>query len=522
MPVTVVRGSPDSRTRSDRVSGPEHSSSASSSPALPPGSYGIGSPHDRGRRLGRPPAPPLLPHHYDESGLISPCFGHLLWPYMAFSADKTQRSGLRQAFHSLESPEFRPWFFAQVFSASGTMTQGVAMSWLVLRLTGNGVDLGLMTACTFLPLLLFGPYAGTLADRFDRRRLLIVTQTLLMLLAALAATLIATGLIKLWMLFAIAALTGCVSAPDGTARQVYVIDLVGTGRLASAVSLYEVVLNISRVVGPAVGGVLLATVGVGACCALNAASYLQPLFVLLRHRPQHPAAGPAAARTGKAPPGQLRAGLRYAWRNRPVRVCLFLAAASGLLFNLSVQLPLLATRVFPLGGGGYGLMMAVFGIGALPGALLASAGSGRPTGRSVGVLALATAAAVFGTAPAPAPWPVMPGVGARGCLSIWFIAQANTLVQLAADPSMRGRVMGLWSMALPGTEPATSPFAGYISQTFGARDGFSLSGVALLLTATIGWGALRGRPGASGDEPASGEELAAATAPAEPTLADTP
>src|ERR1700722_7601379 len=98
MPVTVVRGSPDSRTRSDRVSGPEHSSSASSSPALPPGSYGIGSPHDRGRRLGRPPAPPLLPHHYDESGLISPCFGHLLWPYMAFSADKTQRSGLGQAF----------------------------------------------------------------------------------------------------------------------------------------------------------------------------------------------------------------------------------------------------------------------------------------------------------------------------------------------------------------------------------------------------------------------------------------
>src|ERR1700722_12749613 len=427
MPVTVVRGSPDSRTRSDRVSGPEHSSSASSSPALPPGSYGIGSPHDRGRRLGRPPAPPLLPHHYDESGLISPCFGHLLWLYMAFSADKTQRSGLRQAFHSLESPEFRPWFFAQVFSASGTMTQGVAMSWLVLRLTGNGVDLGLMTACTFLPLLVFGPYAGTLVDRFDRRRLLIVTQTLLLLLAAVAATLIATGLIRLWMLFVIAALTGCVSAPDGTARQVYVIDLVGTGRLASAVSLYEVVLNISRVVGPAVGGVLLATVGVGSCCALNAASYLQPLFVLLRHRPRH-AAGSAGHRTRKAPPGQLRAGLRYAGRDRPIRVCLFLAAASGLLFNLSVQLPLLATRVFHLGGGGYGLMMAMFGIGALPGALLASAGPGRPTGRSVGVLALATAAAVFGTAAAPGLWLVMAGLAAAGRPFVLFLPPANTLL----------------------------------------------------------------------------------------------
>src|ERR1700728_851574 len=412
---------------------------------------------------------------------------------MTFSAEDSRRSRLRQAFRSLESPEFRPWFLAQVFSASGTMTQGVAMSWLVLRLTGNGVDLGLMTACTFGPLLVFGPYAGTLVDRFDRRRLLIVTQTLLLVLAALAATLIATGLIKLWMLFVIAALTGCVSAPDGTARQVYVIDLVGTGRLASAVSLYEVVLNISRVVVPAVGGVLLATVGVGACCALNAASYLQPLFVLLRHRPRH-TAGSAAPRTRKAPPGQLRAGLRYAWRNRPIRVCLFLAAASGLLFNLSVQLPLLATRVFHLGGGGYGLMMAVFGIGALPGALLASAGWGRPDQRVVGVLALATAAAVFGTGAAPALWLVMTGLAATGCLSLWFIAQANTLVQLGGDPSMRGRVMGLWTMALPGTEPATSPFAGYISQTFGARDGFSLSGAALLLTATIGWRALMDRP----------------------------
>ena len=396
------------------------------------------------------------------------------------------------------------------------MTQGVALSWLVLRLTGSGVDLGLMTACTFGPLLVLGPYSGTLVDRFDRRRLLIVTQTLLLLLAALTAVLIATGVITLWMLFVIAVVTGCVNAPDGTARQVYVVDLVGTQRLASAVSLYEVVLNISRVVGPGVGGALLATVGVAACCALNAASYLQPLFVLLRHRPRHTAAGPAAPAARKEPPGQLRAGLRYAWRNRPIRVSLFLAASSGMLFNMSVTLPLLATRVFHLGGGGYGLMMAVFGIGALPGALLASAGSGRPTGRSVGTLALATGAAVLGTAVAPALWLVMVGIAVTGCLSIWFIAQANTLVQLNSEPSMRGRVMGLWTMALPGTEPATSPFAGYISQTFGARDGFSLSGLALLLTATIGWRALNDRPATAGDAPADAAAAEAAAADAAP------
>jgi len=171
-------------------------------------------------------------------------------------------------------------------------------------------------------------------------------------------------------------------------------------------------------------------------------------------------------------------------------------------------------------------MMAVFGIGALPGALLASAGPGRPSGRSVGVLAIATAAAVLGTTAAPALWLVMAGLAATGCLSIWFIAQANTLVQLAADPSMRGRVMGLWTMALPGTEPATSPFAGYISQTFGARDGFSLSGVALLLTATIGWRALMDRPAASGvalaaAAPAGTAMPADTAAQAEATLVDT-
>jgi MFS family permease len=413
---------------------------------------------------------------------------------MTLSANKMRRPGLGQAFRSLESPEYRPWFFAQVFSASGTMTQSVAMSWLVFRLTGSGVDLGLMTTCTFLPLLILGPYSGTLVDRFDRRRLLLLTQSLLMLLAVLTAILIATGVVALWMLFVLAAVIGSVSAPDQTARQVYVVDLVGTERLASAVSLYEVVLNISRVVGPAAGGVLLATVGVAACCALNAASYVQPLVVLLRHRPRHAGAAPAPATARKPPPGQLRAGLRYAWRNRPIRVSLFLAACSGLLFNMGVTLPLLATRVFHLGGGGYGLMMAVFGIGALPGALLASVGSGRPTGRSVGLLALATAAAVLGTALAPALWLVMAGMAVTGCLSIWFIAQANTFVQLAADPPMRGRVMGLWTMALPGTEPATSPFVGYLSQTFGARDGFGLSAVALLVTVAVGWRALTDRP----------------------------
>jgi MFS family permease len=403
------------------------------------------------------------------------------------------RPSLRRSFQSLESPDYRAWFFSQVFSASGTMTQAVAISWFLLRLTGNGVDLGLMAAFNFLPVMLLGPHAGALVDRVDRRKLLIVTQLSLGIIAATAAAIIASGVAQAWMLFLIALVTGTVAAPDNTARQVYVIDLVGAERVASAISLYEVILNTSRVVGPALGGALLATVGVAACCAVNAASYAIPLFVLLRHKPAHAQSG-AAGTTGRQ--GQtsvsLREGVRYAWQHGPIRVCIALAAASGLLFNLGVSLPVLTTRVFHLGGGGYGLMMAAFGIGALPGALLASAGSGNPTGRRVGVLALATAAAVLGTAFAPTLWLAIIGLATVGCLSIWFIAAANTLVQLAATAGMRGRMMGLWTMALPGTQPVTSPFAGWITQDVGPREGFALSGVALAMVASVGWRALTG------------------------------
>jgi MFS family permease len=378
------------------------------------------------------------------------------------------------------------------------MTQAVATSWLLLRLTGNGVDLGLLTACTFLPSLLIGPYAGTLVDRVDRRKLLIITQALLLLFAAATAVVIGSGVVQAWMLFVISVLTGTVAAPDSTARQVYVIDLVGTERVASAVSLYEVILSVSRVAGPALGGTLLATVGAAACCAVNAASYAAPLIVLLLHKPAYAPAQPGDVTVR---PGQtfadLRAGLRYARRHRPIIVCLFLAAAAGMLFSLSVSLPVLATRVFHLGGGGYGLMMAAFGLGALPGALLASAGPGQPTGRRVGGLALATAAAVLGTAIAPSTWVAFAGLAVAGCVSIWFIAAANTFVQLAADPGMRGRMMGLWTMALPGSEPVTGPSVGWVTQYVGPREGFGLAGLALAVVASVGWRALSRQPGTS-------------------------
>ena len=411
------------------------------------------------------------------------------------------RSRLSPALGSLRAPSFRWWFLSQVLSASGTMTQGVAQSWLVLRLTGSGLDLGILGSCYMLPVLLGGPWAGALVDRVDRRRLLAVTQVLFILLAGALAVLTFTGAVRVWMLFLLAFVTGAVSAPDGAARQVYVLDLVGGERLASAVSLNEVVINVSRVLGPATGGIFLATLGVPFCFVVNAVSYLPPLAVLLTQR-RRAGRGAAPIRRAPAGPGAVRAGLRYAWSTPALRYCLLMAAASGMLFNLGVGLPLLATRTFHLGGGGYGLMMATFGVGGVAGALLAASGRGMPSGRSVRLLALLTGISILATAAAPLASMAFAALGITGALSIWFIARANTLAQLRAAPSMRGRVMGIWVMALPGAQPITSPIVGFTAEAAGPRAGFGLAGAALLLAAAAGWRSLADAGVAT--EPAAG------------------
>jgi len=162
----------------------------------------------------------------------------------------SRRPSFRQTFGSLTVRPFRHWFASQLVSASGTMTQSVALSWLVLKITGSGVDLGLLTTCTFLPMLVSGPWSGNLVDRSNRRRLLIVTQSLFIALSTLLAIMIALGAVRVWMLFLIALASGIVGAPDAAARQVYAVDLVGTDHLSSAISLNEVVINVSRVLGP--------------------------------------------------------------------------------------------------------------------------------------------------------------------------------------------------------------------------------------------------------------------------------
>jgi MFS family permease len=390
------------------------------------------------------------------------------------------------ALAALHTRGYRWWFASQILSASGNMAQAVALAWLVLQLTGKGVDLGLLSAASFGPVLLAGAWAGALLDRVDHRRALIATQVLFIGVSSLLAVLTATGSIRLWMVFVLALASGSVFSVDAPARQVFVLDLVGPERTASAVGLFEVIVNVSRVLGPAVSGVLIATIGISACFVVNAASFVPPLLVLLTLRPRRKAHAPGALRGLAA----FREGLAHVAHRPAIAFTMVMAVASGMLFNLGVALPVLATRTFGLGSAGYGGLMAAFGLGAIPGALAAGRTAGTPSGRQISTLCVATGAAVIATAAAPTAPVAYAFIAVSGFLSIWFIALANTLVQLRAEPRLRGRVMGLWTMALPGMNPVTGLVAGAATQLAGPRVGFGLAGAALIATAAAGRRAL--------------------------------
>lgn len=393
----------------------------------------------------------------------------------------------------LQVRSFRWWFSTQVLSSSGTMTQSIAQSWLILRLTGSALVLALAVAATFGPSLLLGAWTGSLIDHFDRRKLLLVTQLCFIVLSAGLAAVVAAHLDSVGVVFAFATATGVVTALDMPARQIFVLDLVGQDRAANAVSLNEVVLNVSRVLGPAVGGALLATIGVAACFWFNAWTFVPALAViviLLRRRGWVR----TQVRLPRSERGRIRDGLTYAWRKPAIRSCVFLAVAGGMLFNMGTTLPLMVARAFHDGAGSYGWLMAAFGAGALLGAFLAGSGRAWPNGKLIAGLALATGVDVTIAAASPSMSLLYVGLAVAGFLSIWFIALANTLVQLRADPSLRGRVMGVWTMALPGMTPLTSLLVGAVATAvgggLGAREAFGLSGAALIAAAMLGWRSL--------------------------------
>jgi MFS family permease len=393
-------------------------------------------------------------------------------------------------FRSLHNHNYRKYFVGQIISVSGTWMQGLAQVWLILELTNrNGTAVGLVTAFQFLPMLLFGSWGGVLADRFDKRKLLFGTQVAAGILALTLGVIVAAGAAEVWNVYLMSVLLGFVNVVDNPARQTFVLEMVGREDLPNAVSLNSVVMNSSRVVGPAIGALVIDTVGLAPCFFVNAASYVAVIVALMMMDTSLLQRLPGVERAR----GQIREGLRYAWSERTVRTPLLMMAVIGTLaFNFQVVIPLIATKTFDSGVGGSGalltgLLLSTMGAGAVIGGLSVASRRGISY-RLLITLSMLMGFSILGAAAAPTLAIEFVAIFAMGALSFAFIATANTTIQLTAAPEMRGRVMALYAIAFLGSTPIGGPIVGWISQQFGARAGFAIGGIATIIaTSAAAW-----------------------------------
>ena len=386
-------------------------------------------------------------------------------------------AALRRSVTSLSIPNYRRYFTGQLVSVSGNWMQMVAEVWLILVLTGSGVAVGLTTALQFLPILLFGAWGGVLADRIAKRRLLAYTQAAMALPAIFLLVVSASGAVEPWMVYAAVFARGSVNSIDNPARQSFVIEIVGAERVVNAVSLNSVLVHASRIIGPAIAGVLIALWGVEPCFALNALSFGAMLIALRRMDPAALRAAPIASRE----PGAVRAALRYVRRSPELAIPLGMMAVVGTLaFNFQTVLPLLARFSFGGGASTYAAMLAAMGVGSVAGALAIGA-HGRVGPRLLAGTAMTLGALAMLAAAAPTLPLEIAVLAPLGATTVVFAASVNSALQLAVSPQMRGRVMALYSIVFLGSTPLGGPLSGWLSQAVSPRAGLVLAGVAALV-----------------------------------------
>jgi len=391
-------------------------------------------------------------------------------------------AGVLGTFPALAIPNYRRYLRGQSVSLMGTWMQMTAQAWLVLTLSNSASALGVIVALQTLPVLILGPYGGVIADRVNKLRLMISLQTAMGVQALILGILTVTGEVRLWQVGVLAALLGLNNAFENPARQSFMLEMVGRDSLRTAVSLNSTMVNLARVVGPAIGGVLIATTGVGVCFLINAASFIVVVWTLVSLDRSAITPSTPLAR-GK---GQLREGLRYVASTPELGIPLLMMALAGVFaFEFQVTLPVFAKQALDQGSEGFGLMTAAMGVGAVGGGLLVAA-----RGRT-GLRPLTIAAAAFGVVLLLAAMaPTLPlALGALvlvGWGSVTFMAIGNTTLQLAAAPEMRGRVMSLWFVAFQGSTPIGGPLLGWAMGWAGARVGLGVGGVACLVVAGIG------------------------------------
>ena len=387
----------------------------------------------------------------------------------------------------MSNPNYRKFFFGQTTSLVGTWMQTTAQSWLVFTLTHSATDIGFVVALQTLPVLLLGPYGGVIADRVNKRRLMIVLQSLMGVQAAILAVLSLTHVVTYFDVCVLAVMLGLNNAFENPSRQSFILEMVGPNDLRNAVSLNSTMNNVARAVGPAVAGVLIAAFGEGWCFALNAVSFVAVVGSLVamdltKLNPSEP--------TIRAK-GQLREGFRYVARTPILLFPLIMMALVGMLaYEFQVTLPVVAGTVFHGSSAVYGVLMAAMGIGAVIGGLWTAARG------KTGIRALIKASLIFGVcmtfaALAPALAIELIALALVGFASVSFLSMANSTLQLGTDPQMRGRVMALWAVAFMGSTPIGGPLIGWITSVAGARVGLGVGAASCLLAGVIGWLTIR-------------------------------
>jgi MFS family permease len=392
-------------------------------------------------------------------------------------------AGLARTFASLSVPNYRRYFSGQVVSITGNWMQTVAEMWLMVQLTGNGVSVGLTAALQFLPVLVLGAWGGLLADRMPKRRLLTITQTLMTIPALTMWALTATGSIAVWMVYLLVFARGMVNAIDNPARQSFVVEMVGSDRVVNAVALNSVIVHTARILGPAAAGVVIALIGVSTCFLVNAFSFIAMIVALRTMDPALLQSPPVAPRRA---PNQLRLALRYVRRTPDLLIPLVMMALVGTLsYNFQVLLPLLAHFTWHGTASTYTALAVAMGLGSVSGALAAGARG------KVGPRLLVCAAAAFGVclllaAAAPTLPLQLIALVPLGAISVTFAAGINSSLQLRVEPSMRGRVMALYSVVFLGSTPIGAPIVGWIAEVAGPRAGLLLGAAAALVAALAG------------------------------------
>jgi MFS family permease len=389
-------------------------------------------------------------------------------------------AALRRTFGSLASRNFRIYFFGELVSYIGSWMQTMAEAWLVVTLTGNGVAVGGVFAARFLPVALFGLWGGTVADRFERRKVLLLTNTLMAALAVVLWLVVFTGVVQVWMVYALAIALGFVTVVDEPARHAFVEEMVGMDRLPNAIALNSAVANSARITGPALAGVLIALVGTAWVFFANAVSFVAVVIALLCMR--HDELRPVHRHTTRP---RVREGIALAWATVEIRSTILLLAVVGtLVYNFPTFLTLLAHDTFGGGAGLAGFLMALLGVGTVFGALFA-AHRARPTAWTVLGSGILLGTALVAAAVLPARPAVEIALVPVGALAVFFGSTANAHMQVSSPLHVRSRVMSIYMLLTLGATVVGGPLVGWIAEQWNPRVSIAVAGAATFAAAAV-------------------------------------